>query len=72
MAKKQYLLPEIRIRKIDMESLLGGSITGIDDGGSGGDGPGYGGGNTGPAYAPEWGSIWEDYDEADIEDVWEY
>lgn len=68
MAKQQYLLPEIRIRKIDMESLLEGSITNID---GGADGLGYNGGATGPAYASQWGGIWEDFDEADMEEVWE-
>ena len=44
-----------------MEQLLdSGSITGINDGGSGNDGPGYGGEGNGPAYASEWGSIWDD------------
>lgn len=68
--KMIYLLPEIRVRSLEMGRLLdSGSITGINDGGSGDDGPGYGGGGSGPAYAPsrtdefipnEFQSVWSD------------
>ena len=38
MAKKLYLSPTIRVRSLDVEQLLdGGSITNINDGGSGDD-----------------------------------
>lgn len=60
MMKKNYLQPEIRIRKIEMDSLLDNSITNID-GGDGND-PGYGGGGSGPAFAPKWGNLWDDDD----------
>ena len=58
--KKIYLSPTIRVRSLDVERLLdGGSITNINDGGSGNDGPGYGGEGGGPAYAPEFQSVWD-------------
>ena len=61
MEKKFYLSPSIRVRSLEMERLLdGGSITNINDGGSGDDGPGYGGEGNGPAYAPEFRNIWDD------------
>ena len=57
--KKIYLSPTIRVRSLDVERLLdGGSITNINDG-SGDDGPGYGGEGGGPAYAPEFRSVWD-------------
>ena len=61
MKKQLYSTPEIRVRGLETERLLdSGSITNINDGGSGDDGPGYGGEGNGPAYASEWGSIWDD------------
>ncbi|MBR5689098.1 MAG: hypothetical protein IKX17_01420 [Prevotella sp.] len=61
MKKQLYSTPEIRVRGLEMERLLdSGSITGINDGGSGDDGPGYGGEGNGPAYAPEFRNIWDD------------
>ena len=62
MAKQLYSPPQIRVRGLEMERLLdSGSVTGINNGGSGGDdGPGYGGGSGGPVYAPEFRDIWED------------
>lgn len=57
--KKIYLSPIIRVRSLDVERLLdGGSITNINDG-SGDDGPSYGGEGGGPAYAPEFRSVWD-------------
>ena len=53
MKRKLYLSPSIRVRSLEVEYLLGGSITDINNGESGEDGPGYGGGGSGPAYAPE-------------------
>ena len=43
----------------NISGIDGGSITNINDGGSGDDGPGYGGEGGGPAYAPEFRSVWD-------------
>ena len=61
MEKKFYLSPSIRVRSLETERLLdGGSITNINDGGPGDDGPGYGGEGNGPAYAPEFRDSWDE------------
>ena len=68
MNKKYYLRPEIKIRAVKMDCLLSGSITSVD---SGDDGPGYGGGGTGPAQAPSWGDVWSDEADESHYSVWE-
>ena len=45
MNKKSYLVPEIKIRKLRLDTILTGSIHDI---GGGDDGPGYGGGAQAP------------------------
>lgn len=61
MEKKHYSRPEIRLRSVRINDLLMGSVTNTD----GDTDIGYGGGGTGPAYAPLYKpySVWEDFEE---------
>ncbi|MBR5635026.1 MAG: hypothetical protein IKW78_07625 [Prevotella sp.] len=55
-----YLLPEIRVRKIELESLLDTGTVGNTNNNNGDEDPGYGGGSVGPAYSPSFRNVWED------------
>lgn len=68
MNKKSYLVPEIKIRKLRLDTILTGSIHDI---GGGDDGPGYGGGGSGPAYAPRRRSAWVDKSGESAYSSWE-
>ena len=57
MEKKQYIQPSVRVRRLEIGNLLiGGSITNVNGNDDGTD-IGYGGGGTGPAFAPQWGEL---------------
>lgn len=58
--KMIYLLPEIRVRKIELESLLDTGTVGNTNNNNGDEDPGYGGGSVGPAYSPSFRNVWED------------
>lgn len=68
MNKKSYLVPEIKIRKLRLDTILTGSIHDI---GGGDDGPGYGGGGSGPAQAPRGTSVWMDKSNESTYSGWE-
>ena len=67
--KRLYIQPSVRVRRLEIENLLvEGSITNVN--GNGDDTPGYGGGGTGPAYAPQWGEVPDRLGEMEIRSVW--
>lgn len=71
MEKKQYILPSVRVRRLEIENLLvEGSITNVNDNGDG-TGVGYGGGGTGPAFAPQWGDCPDRIAGMELRSVWD-
>lgn len=52
--KKEYLKPEVKMLNANLFNLVCLSVDGGDTGIIGG------GGGSGPARAPKWGSVWED------------
>ena len=71
MEKKQYIQPSVRVRRLEIENLLvEGSITNVNDNGDGTE-VGYGGGGTGPAFAPQWGESPDRIAGMEIRSVWD-
>lgn len=69
MEKKVYQIPFISEITTEIPTLLAGTVTKVDDGGSG-TGIGYGGGGSGPALVKgRFGDLWEETDGENVVEI---